>query len=99
MFHLNKAALIDSFTDSARFYGVAVFFVEEEERSERYKHVESVNESGRVSAGVTYLSESWDQTRHKRSPLIGRPISEQSTPNKTGDTTLPGITAHLPRTH
>ncbi|KAH0817261.1 hypothetical protein GEV33_005530 [Tenebrio molitor] len=69
---------------------------QEEERSERYKHVESVNESGRVSAGVTYLSESWDQTRHKRSPLIGRPISEQSTPNKTGDTTLPGITAHLP---
>jgi hypothetical protein len=92
MFHLNKAALIDSFTDSARFYGVAVFFVEEEERSERYKHVESVNESGRVSAGVTYLSESWDQTELAHWPTNKR----AEYPEQNRGQRCP---AHLPRTH
>jgi hypothetical protein len=47
----------------APFYGTAVFFVEGDERSERNEHVENVNENKRISAGVTYLSESWDQTR------------------------------------
>jgi hypothetical protein len=32
-------------------------FVEVEERSERNEHVKSVNESERISAGGTYLSE------------------------------------------
>jgi hypothetical protein len=35
-----------------------------------------VNETERISAGVTYLWESWHA---ERSPLIGRPISGQST--------------------
>jgi hypothetical protein len=48
-----------------------------------------VNESEGISAGVTYLLESWDQMRHDRSPLISRPMSEQSTPNKTGTQRYP----------
>jgi hypothetical protein len=32
---------------------------------------------------VVYLSESWVQTRYERSPLIGRPMREQTAPNKT----------------
>jgi hypothetical protein len=42
-----------------------------------------VNENERISAGVSYLSESWDRTRHERSLLIGRPMREQSAQNKT----------------
>jgi hypothetical protein len=47
-----------------------VFFLEGEERSERNGHVCGVNESEPISAGVTYLSERWDQTQHEQSSLF-----------------------------
>jgi hypothetical protein len=37
-----------------------------------------VNESEGISAGFTYLSERWDQTRQERS----RPMKEQNDQNK-----------------
>jgi hypothetical protein len=45
---------------------------------------------GRISAGVTYLWESWDQTPHEQSPLIGRPTRVQIAQNKTGTQMAPG---------
>jgi hypothetical protein len=53
-----------------------VFFVAGADRSERSEHIPNVNENDEFRPASPIYG-------HERSPLIGRPMSGQSTSNKT----------------